>query len=795
MNRSDYEKPGQFYLGKEYDLETDRVAEDLVLYDSKDLVTHGVVLGMTGSGKTGLCITLLEEAAMDNVPAIVIDPKGDISNLMLTFPELDGRSFRPWINEDDAAKKGKSSDDHAEDTAAMWAKGLQDWGQGTDRIQELRGKVDVNIFTPGSTAGIPVSILSSLRVPEAEVMEDSELYGERIKSTVESLLSLVGIEADGTQSVEGVLLGAIFQKEWGDGRAIELGGLIRLIQRPSFGKVGVIDLESFYPEKARQSLALKFNSLLASPGFSTWLEGAPLEIDQMLHDDEGRAQISIYSIAHLNNRERMFFVSLLLNQLLGWMRTQRGTTSLRALMYMDEIFGFLPPTANPPSKRPLMTLLKQGRAFGLGCLLATQNPVDLDYKALSNIGTWFLGRLQTERDKMRVLDGLEGASGTQNAKFDRKKIDTLLSGLGNRVFLMNNVHEDGPVLFHVRWVMSYLAGPLSRGQIKGLMVGKREKYETLENHPNPMARKSDDGYRSDADGDSGGSRPVVGRGVLELFNRSAGRIYDPYLLREGTIHFFHNRGKVEGSRKVVKVNRILEKEIDYENSEEIDLEEIGEKAASEVGFSDLPGYAMNAANYRQVEKNFSEKLYRGERETIFECEKLDLWSEIGESEGAFRVRIRQDAREARDRVLEDLQASLSGKVHSLEGRIRTAEGRLAKEELQASSAKMQAGIAVMGGILKSMFGRKAGIGGMLGGTRGGSIRKATAAYEQHQDIANAEAKVEHLVQELTAMKEASQVEQKRISEEYDVENLALTRVVLKPTRANVNVERVCLLWK
>ena len=339
INPSDYEKLGQFYLGRDYDLESKTVGEDLVLYDSKDLVTHGVVLGMTGSGKTGLCLALLEEAAMDNIPAIVIDPKGDISNLLLTFPDLDAKSFRPWINEDDAAKKGVSPDEFAEKTAATWKNGLAEWGQSAERVAQFRDKVDINIFTPGSKAGIPVSILSSLEVPPFEIMDDGELLGERTESTVSSLLSLVGVDADPIQSPEAVLLSTIFQKAWSDSQNITLETLVRHIQKPSFDKVGIIDLNSFLPEKNRQTLALKFNNLLASPGFATWLEGPPLDIAKMLHTPEGKPRISIFSIAHLGDSERMFFVSLLLNQMLGWMRSQNGTTSLRALLYMDEIYG------------------------------------------------------------------------------------------------------------------------------------------------------------------------------------------------------------------------------------------------------------------------------------------------------------------------------------------------------------------------------------------------------------------------------------------------------------------------
>ncbi len=789
IEAGDYEKLGKFYLGREYEPEGQTVTDDLVLYDSKDLVTHGVVLGMTGSGKTGLCIALLEEAAMDNVPAIVIDPKGDISNLLLTFPELDGKRLEPWVNADDAAKKGISVREHAEKTAAMWKNGLAEWGQSPERISQFREKVDINVFTPGSNSGIPVSILSSLDAPPAEVMEDGEIFGDRISSTVESLLSLVGVSVDGTQSPEAVLLGAIFQGEWTEGRGLDLEKLIRQIQRPNFGKVGVIDLESFYPEKSRQALAMKFNGLLASPGFSTWLEGAPLDVAKMLHRDDGKPRISIFSIAHLNDTERMFFVSLLLNQMLGWMRTQRGTTSLRALLYMDEIYGYLPPTANPPSKRPMMTMLKQGRAFGLGCLLATQNPVDLDYKALSNIGTWFLGRLQTERDKMRVLDGLEGAAGSQNAQFNRKEMEVLLSGLGNRVFLMNNVHEDAPVLFHVRWVMSYLTGPLARGQIKGLMDPKRaafitEKAEAVSDNPMARAAKS-----------VSSARPVVGTGVIELFAETENESYRPHLLREATVHFVHSKGNIEGNRKIVRVNPLLENGIDWDATGTVDVDTLRQDPENGMSFGDLPGYAMNAKNYKAPESDFEEDLYRDEREEIWACPLLDAWGGIGESEADFRVRITHEAKEKRDEAADKVRDAAAKKVKTMESRLRTAEARLAKEEAEATSAKMNAGISVLGGLLKAIFGRKTGMSGLGRATSGSSVTKATSAYKQHRDVANAEARVQDVEEELEAIRAAMESELAEIAETFDPTSLALEKEVLKPRRTDVRVDRVALLWK
>lgn len=795
ITAGDYEKLGQFYLGRGYDPETRSAAGDLVLYDSKDLVTHGVVLGMTGSGKTGLCLALLEEAAMDGIPAVIIDPKGDIANLMLAFPALDAASFRPWINEEDAAKKGVTPDEHAANTAAMWRKGLEDWGQGAERVRQFTEKVDINIFTPGSRAGIPVSILSSLEAPPFEVMDDAELLGERIESTVSSLLSLVGVDADPIQSPEAVLLSAIFQKVWADGADLTLENLVRHIQKPPFDKVGIIDLDSFLQEKARHALALKFNNLLASPGFATWLEGPPLDIAKMLHTPEGKPRLSVFSIAHLGDSERMFFVSLLLNQMLGWMRAQNGTTSLRALLYMDEIFGYLPPSANPPSKKPMMTLLKQARAFGLGVLLATQNPVDLDYKALSNIGTWFLGRLQTERDKLRVLDGLEGAAGSQNAKFDRAAMERLISGLGNRVFLMNNVHEDGPVLFHVRWVMSYLTGPLTRGQIKTLMDPKRAAFDSkpapAAASANPMAMPG-----ISAAAPSGSSRPAVGAGVREVFAATAGDpadvIYQPHLLRAGTVHFSSAKAGLDGSRAVRLVNPILAAGIDWEKPVPPPASLDGAVPAAGAGFGELPGFAMNAANYKQVEKDFAEWLYRNERAELFTCPALKAWSKLGESEGDFRARLAHQAREARDAAVEKLRAAAAKKIETLEGRLRTAEGQLSKEKAEANAAKMQAGVSVLGGLLGGLLGRKAGLGSI---TRGSSaIGKATSAYKQHQDVANADAKVAGLAEEIETLRNELEAAVEKLATEYDPANLALETETIKPTKSDVKVESVALLW-
>lgn len=472
----DFEKLGVFYLGRLYDSQQKKSQDGLLLYDSKDLVTHAVCVGMTGSGKTGLCLALIEEAAIDGIPAILIDPKGDLANLLLTFPALKPEDFRPWVNEDDARRKNLSPDDYARQQAEQWQKGLAAWGEDGGRIQRLRDAADFAVYTPGSNAGIPLSILKSFAAPPPAIREDDELLRERIGTTTTSLLGLLGIDADPIKSREHILIATILDTAWRQGQELDLAGLIQQIQTPPVKRVGVLDLDAFFPSKDRFALAMALNNLLAAPGFGAWMEGEPLDVDRLLHTPEGKPRVAIVSIAHLNDAERMFFVSLLLNQVVGWMRTQSGTTSLRALVYMDEIFGFFPPVANPPSKTPLLTLLKQARAFGVGVVLATQNPVDLDYKGLSNTGTWFIGRLQTDRDKVRVLDGLEGAAGSAGKGFDRQGLERTLAGLSSRIFLLNNVHEDHPVVFESRWVMSYLRG-LSAYALRGRPGSRGRRQE------------------------------------------------------------------------------------------------------------------------------------------------------------------------------------------------------------------------------------------------------------------------------------------------------------------------------
>ena len=812
-----YEQLGTFYLGREYDVATKSLQDNLVLYDSKDLVTHGVVLGMTGSGKTGLCLALLEEAAMDGVPVIAIDPKGDIANFLLQFPNLQASEFEPWVNEEDARKKGQTVPDYAAAQAQMWTKGLGDWGQTAARVQKLRSHVDVNVFTPGSSAGIPVSIVASLAAPSQEIIEDSEIFSERVESCATSLLSLAGIEGDPVQSPPHILLANIFTHCWSKGQDVSMESLVHLVQMPPFNKIGVVAVDDFLSEKKRIEVAMKLNNLIASPSFASWLEGVPLDMQKMLYTPEGKPRISIFSIAHLSDEQRMFFVSLLLNQVLGWMRAQSGTTSLRAMLYMDEIYGYLPPTANPPSKRPMMILLKQARAFGLGILLATQNPVDLDYKALSNIGTWFLGRLQTERDKARVLDGLEGAATAQNSKFDRGDMENLLSALGNRVFLMNNVHEDHPVVFNVRWIMTYLRGPLSRNQIKSLMDPKRAAFASQTRTsaapavkkpgPPPLPTQAKAGEDEDAGflpptsqeeeapASSGASfRPRLPEPAVEYFQESSGGTYAPALLRSAVVLFNDAKKKINGRVTITVAN-----EIDAENAKvnwdkfldiprDIDLTSLSKEPPDGASFGDLPNATQKAATWKTISKDFATWVYANYQAEINYSPLLEAYSNLGESQADFRVRVSQVARELRDQAVEELRAKMTKLAKGIEEKASRAMQKVETQKAQASSAKWSTAAAIGGSLLGALFGRKSSV------VSSTNVSKVGRVFSESREAANAEQEVERYREELKALDQQLTDETQKIRDQYDPTALTIETVALTPLKKNITPNAVGILW-
>ena len=792
----DFEKLGVFYLGRPYDLAAKQAKPGWLLYDSKDLVTHAVCVGMTGSGKTGLCLALLEEAAIDGIPAIIIDPKGDLGNLMLTFPGLTSEELRPWVNEDDARKKGLSVEEYAQTQAELWKRGLADWGQSGERIQRFRDAADVAIYTPGSNAGLPLSILKSFAAPAVDVLKDAELLRERVTATVTSLLGLLGIDADPIQSREHILLSTILDQLWKKAEDLDLAGLIHAIQSPPMVKIGVMDVESFFPSKDRFALAMKLNNLLAAPGFQAWLEGEALDIQSLLYSPSGKPRLAIISIAHLNDAERMFFVTLILSQMVGWMRAQSGTTSLRALLYMDEIFGYFPPVVNPPSKRPLMTLLKQARAFGLGVVLATQNPVDLDYKGLANTGTWFIGRLQTERDKARVLEGLEGASASLGQPFDRGHMERILAGLGNRMFLMNNVHEDEPVLFESRWCLSYLRGPLTRSQITQLMDTRRTEQRGLRTETFHSALSPQHSALT--------SRPMLPPDVPQYVVSRRGSkpdgcelVYVPKLFGMGQVRFSDANSGIDAAQDVAVVASITDGvvAVDWDQSINVELaaNDLETESEARAQFLELPASASQAKNYAGWGKDFGGWLFRTQNLELLKSPSTKDVSKPGESERDFRVRLQLMGREQRDQTAELLRRKYAPKIAALQEKVRRAEQQKDKQEAESRASQVQAAISVGASILGAFLGRKT-ISAASIGRATTAIRGAGRVLKESQDVGRAAENVLAVQQQLVDLEAQFQAESEALAAAIDPLHETFDRLVLKPTKSNITVKLVALVW-
>ncbi len=807
----DFEKLGLFYLGRSFDPVSRKAGDELIMYDSRDLVTHAVCVGMTGSGKTGLCLSLLEEAAIDNVPAIAIDPKGDLSNLLLTFPKLETADFLPWIDSGEASKAGVTAEEFAAQQAALWKKGLAEWGEDGERIQRLKDSAEFRIYTPGSQAGLPISILKSFTVPPQAVIDDGEAFNDQVTTTSTSILGLLGVDGDPFQSREHILIANILSASWKGGEDLDLAALIPKIQNPPFSRVGVMELESFFPAKDRFALAMKLNNLMASPGFAAWLEGDALDIGALLNAPDGKPRISVISIAHLGETERMFFVSLLLNQVLAWVRTQTGTSSLRALLYMDEIYGYFPPVATPPSKKPLLTLLKQARAYGLGIVLATQNPADLDYKGLSNTGTWFLGRLQAERDKMRVLEGLEGAAAAQSAVFDRAGMDKILSGLGKRTFLMHNVHEDHPQVFQVRWALSYLRGPLTRQQIKQLMDPLKASVAARLTAPKPTAAKpaappsADSSVPAAAQSSlSKNARPLLPPEVPQFFIPLRGKlpdgatlVYRPMVLGCGEIYFSDTKSGATATVDTCLLAPLSAEAValewDAARHVEIDPDDLEKDHAAPAHYESIPTPASKAKSYSAWTKAFVDALYRTETLELFKCPSLTAWSQPHESEREFRLRLRQAAKEARDAELDRLRAKYTAKLAAIDEKIRKAEQVLEKESSQARTSTLSSMVNIGTTVLGAFLGRKK-VSTTTLNKAGTAIKNVGASMKESDDVARARQNAADLRQQAFGLETEFREDSRKLETSINPLSAPLETIALKPKKTNITPKLVALVW-
>jgi hypothetical protein len=790
----DYEKLGLFYLGRHVDPATRQTTAVPLLYDANDLLTHAAIIGMTGSGKTGLGIALLEEAAIDGIPALVIDPKGDLGNLLLTFPSLSPEEFEPWIDH----SRGDQVDAATE--SARWRDGLREWGQSTDRIARLRAAAEFAVYTPGSTAVQPISILKSFAAPDPVVRDDADLFAERVTTTTTSVLALAGIDAEPMRSREHILIATLLQEAWRKGQNLDLAHLIAAVQSPGLTRVGVLELEAFYPAADRFALAMRLNHLLAAPGFSAWLEGAPLDIGALLYSPTGRPRVSVISIAHLQDAERMFFLGLLFNQLVGWVRQQRGTSSLRAVVYCDEVVGLLPPVANPPTKPPLLTLLKQARAHGVGMVLATQNPIDLDYKALSNTGTWFLGRLQTERDKARVLDGLEGASTASGGSFDRASIDRMLSGLEKRVFLLHNVHESAPVLFQTRWTMSYLRGPMSRTELARLVapIAPSAPAPSAPAPAAPFAPSPPAPAQPLAPSAPSVLAPILDPAIPQLFAPGQGTRWSPALLGAARVSYRDAKLGVDDTRDVVVTTPIMTGPVpvDWERAELAPwkLEDLRETSDRSLPFDPAPAAATQPKRFAQFSKDFGAWIAQSQAIELFHSSRTNLTSHADESEAAFRIRVRESLREERDAAVAKARAKFAPKLATAEDRVRRAEHAVQREQQQSTESKMQTGVSIAAAIAGALLGRRI--------VSAGSVGRATTAARgmgrigrEAQDVARAEENVQSARERRDEVAAELQRELEAVASEWDRADETMERILVKPKRGGVAVQTVALVWR
>ena len=783
-----FEKMDLFYLGREIDPETLAPTGRPLLYRSRDLTTHGAIIGMTGSGKTGLGIALIEEAAIDRIPVIVIDPKGDMANLLLSFPGLSADDFLPWVDEQRAGRQGLSRRQLAEQTAAAWSKGLRDWGQDGDRIRRMHDSADFVLYTPGSTAGRPVSVLGSLDAPGADLLADTETLAGLVNSAVSSLLALVGIRADPLKSREHILLSSVLLHSWRQGEGLALEQLISAVIRPPFERIGVFPLDTFYPRQKRMELAMQLNNIVASPAFAAWSRGTPLRIDDFLYSPAGRPRISIFSIAHLDDSQRMFFVTMLLGRLISWMRRQEGASGLRCLLYMDEIAGYFPPNANPPAKKPMLMLLKQARAYGLGIVLSTQNPVDLDYRGLANIGTWFIGRLQTRQDQDRVLDGITGSS----AALDRAGLRRLLAGMRGRNFLIHSAHRQEPILFETRWVLSYLKGPVSLAEMKPLL-GSGQGQEDAATGPVPPPGQAPAGEL--------GTRPLLADGIRQCFVppplAAESLPHAPWLAGSATVRFFNQRRNIDQQHRILLRLPLEDNEpAGWDRAEEYPLDpaDLTDTPPAGATYQPLPSWLGQRRNLKAEEGAFKDFLYHSQRLELLRVERLKLESRPGESEAAFRQRIASALREKREAEAAKVEERFRRKQRQLEARIEKARDRLEKEEGDVKARGMDTALSFGVAIFGALFGRKAVSVSTASRTARG-MRSAGRLMKEKGDVERAGAALARLEEDMEALSLELQEKLAAIADRFDPEKFTLQRFSITPRRSDIFDVRVCLLWE
>lgn len=802
--RIGYERLGLFYLGRE--LGEDGKTSLPMLFRSRDLTTHGVIIGMTGSGKTGLGIALIEEAIMDGIPSILIDPKGDMGNLLLTFPELRAEDFRPWLEPAEAERHGLTLEQYAKDTAGKWREGLAAWDQGPARLRSFRERAEITLYTPGGGGGVPVSVLAGFNAPAAELAADPDTLNDLVSSSVSGLLALLQLDADPMLSREHILVSSILLYHWRKGRSLDMEELIGAIVSPPFKKVGAFPLESYYSQSDRMQLAMRLNTILASPSFGGWVQGESLDIQRLLYGEDGRPKTAIFSISHLSDPERMFFVTLLLNSFVGWMRRQRGSSSLKALLYMDEVFGFFPSTANPPSKKPMLLLLKQARAFGCGVVLATQNPVDLDYRGLANMGSWFVGRLQTDQDRKKVAGAIAGAiAGRSDGRLTAGEVEQQLARMRSRQFLLNSTHLDEPRNFESRWVMSFLKGPLAGGEIAQLMAYKLQGQQQPV-QPDALSPVAP-GQQAPGQGAGAGTAPIVAGQIEQHYYlptvAAEGSVLLPGLAASCQVRFFNAKRNIDETRQqrlyyplqLSDENFLGLEAVPWAEAQELPFlfEDCLASAPSGYRFAPLPAEICAARDLRGAEKSLADYLYRSQRLELFRVKSLKLESVPHEALADFRVRLGDLLREKKDGALEKLRAKYELRQQRLEKKFQAAATRLQREEAEVRSKTtdtlLSFGVAVVG----ALFGRRST--GRAGTGLASGIRQAGRVVSEQDDVNRARQDLAQLRQEVAELAAELEQEMAGLEQSFSVANYHIETFSINPRRADIFEVNCSLVWQ
>ena len=776
-----------FYLGPFSDTDGD----ENLHYESSDLTTHGVIVGMTGSGKTGLGMVMLEEALLDGIPCLIIDPKGDMGNLSMVSAAFDTADFAPWVTE------GTDPNNAAE----LWKNGTARSGIDSDRMTALAA-VDKTIYTPGSNAGVSLNVIGDLRAPAD--MSDTESVRDEIDGLVQGLLGLVGVRSDPLSGREHVLLANLVDHAWTNGQNLDLAALLGRIQAPPMRKLGVIDLDTFFPADDRTALAMKLNGLLASPSFAAWADGAPLDIESMLYTTDGKPRAAVVSIAHLSDDERQFVVTLVLSKLVTWMRSQSGSPRLRALVYMDEVFGFVPPTASPPAKQPILTILKQARAFGVGMVLSTQNPVDLDYKAISNAGTWLIGRLQTERDRNRLLDGMRSAGGT----VDVSALADTIGNLDKREFVFHSTRGGGPRRFGTRWAMSYMTGPLTRDQISELMAEQRVTSPTFSAVTTAgVAAPGTSSKVVDLADDESAVAPEVADGTPVAYLDPAadwasvagatvgGTRLQPIIAARVRLLFDEAKGDLRHEAEWEAIVAPLGTDVDGADFVAVDFDDRDLRSTPPEGaVYVLPDAKIHTKTFfSHAQRTLKDHLYRSESLSLFRNDELKLYSRVDETEDDFAERCRREADNRLDREADEIRASMQKKQDRVTAAIAKAEDRLRELEADASDRKRSELLSSAVDVIGGLFGGKRSARSILGGVRRASDKRRTTANASNR-VESAKNRLDEKVDELEDLADALVESLEAAAEEWDRAAEAIEPFEVGLEKTDIAIEDFTLVW-